>query len=90
MNTTDRAAGADASASTPIGQLVARDDLETARRRMKHLARWHVEPMPITQQAASAPAASPVSSATQARRKRLALQVLALQMGNARLRSALS
>ena len=27
---------------------------------MKHLAPWHVEPMPMTHEAASAPAAGPV------------------------------
>ena len=91
MNTTDGPARGDASASlTPIGKMAVKDDLETARRRMKHLARWHVEPMPMTQQTASAPAVSPVSAATKARRKRVALEVLALQMVNARLTSALS
>lgn len=65
------------------------DDLETARRRMKHLAPWHVAPMPQTQVARAAPAAGPVSTAEQARRKHLALQVLALQMGHTRPTSAL-
>jgi hypothetical protein len=54
-------ASADPSATStipPLGQLAYRDDLEIARRRMKHLAPWHVEPMPMmTQAAASAPAA---------------------------------
>lgn len=66
-----------------------RDELEIARRRMKHLAPWHVAPMPMSQVAPRAPASSPVSAAEKARRKHLALQVLALQMGNARPNSAL-
>lgn len=64
-------------------------DLETARRRMKHLAPWHVAPLPQTQIARAGAAAAPVSAVKQARRKRLALQVLALQMGYARPTSAL-
>jgi hypothetical protein len=48
------------STISPRGQLAYRDDLEIARHRMKNLAPWHVEPMPITQEAASAPAAGPV------------------------------
>jgi hypothetical protein len=65
------------------------DDLETARRRMKHLAPWHVAPLPQTRLARSVPAAPPVGSAEQARRRHLALQVLAVQMGNARPPTAL-
>jgi hypothetical protein len=66
------------------------DDLETARRRMKHLAPWHVAPLPQTQLARAARTAPPpLGSAEHARRKRLALQVLAVQMGNARPPTAL-
>jgi hypothetical protein len=57
-------ASADPSATStipPLGQLAYRDDLEIARRRMKYLAPWHVEPMPMTQEAASAPAAGPLA-----------------------------
>jgi hypothetical protein len=56
-------ASADPSATStisPLGQSAYRDDLEIARRRMKHLAPWHVEPRSMTQEAASAPAAGPV------------------------------
>ena len=56
-------ASADPSATStisPLGQSAYRDDLEIARRRMKHLAPWHVEPMPMTQEAASRPPAGPV------------------------------
>jgi hypothetical protein len=56
-------ASADPSATStisPLGQSAYRDDLEIARRRMKHLAPWHVEPIPMTQEAASAPTAGPV------------------------------
>lgn len=65
------------------------EDLETARRRMKHLAPWHVAPLPQTQVARSATMSAPVSSVEQARRKHLALQVLAVQMGHTRPGSAL-
>jgi hypothetical protein len=65
------------------------EDLETARRRMKHLAPWHVAPLPQTQVGRTGTATQPVSSTEQARRKHLALQVLAVQMGNARPGSAL-
>ena len=63
MTSTTSPVSADPSATStisPLGQLEYRDDLEIARRRMKHLAPWHVEPMPMTQKAASAPAAGPV------------------------------
>jgi hypothetical protein len=84
-------ASAEASAAiSPIGQSANRDDLEIARRRMKHLAPWHVEPMPMPLRPATAPGASPVSGAAKARHERVALQVLALQMGYARPTSALS
>jgi hypothetical protein len=49
-----------ASAIPASGHLAHRDDLEIARRRMRHLAPWHVEPMPMTQEAASPPPAGPV------------------------------
>ncbi len=65
------------------------EDLETARRRMKHLAPWHVAPLPQTQVARSAPVPAAVGSADQARRKHLALQVLAVQMGHTRPGTAL-
>jgi hypothetical protein len=58
-----RPASADPSATStiaPLGQLAYRDEFEIARRRMKHLAPWHLEPMPMMQEAASAPATSPV------------------------------
>jgi hypothetical protein len=57
-----RSAGANPSATStilPLGRLACRDDLEIARRRMKHLAPWHVVPMPMTQQASSELTARP-------------------------------
>jgi hypothetical protein len=63
MTNITRAASADSSTASTIpapGHLAYRDDLEIARRRMKHLAPWHVEPMPMTQEAASRPPAGPV------------------------------
>ena len=63
MTSITRPTSADPSATStisPLGKLAHRDDLEIARRRMKHLAPWHVKPMPMTQEAASAPPAGPV------------------------------
>ena len=63
MTSITRPASADPSATStfsPLGQLAYRDDLEVARRRMKHLAPWHAEPMPMTEKPASAPAVGPV------------------------------
>jgi hypothetical protein len=56
-------AGADPNTASTIPaprQLAYRDDLEIARRRMKHLAPWHVEPLPMTQKPASASPAGPI------------------------------
>jgi hypothetical protein len=75
-------------AATGVAAGIA-EDLEIARRRMKHLAPWHVAPLPQTQVARAPAATGPVSADEQARRKHLALQVLALQMGYARPTSAL-
>lgn len=80
----DWPSGSRVAPSPPAG---IAEDLETARRRMKHLAPWHVAPLPHTQIARAGTSASP--AAERARRKRLALQVLALQMGYARPTSAL-
>jgi hypothetical protein len=58
-----RPAGGEASATSTISPLeksTDSNDLEIARRRMKHLAPWHVEPIPRTHLAASVPAARPV------------------------------
>lgn len=82
----DWPSGSRVAPSPPAG---IAEDLETARRRMKHLAPWHVAPLPHTQIARAGTSASPVSAAERARRKRLALRVLALQMGYARPTSAL-
>jgi len=65
------------------------EDLETARRRMQHLAPWHVAPLPQTQIAQAGAAAASVGATERARRRRLALQVPALPMGQARPTSAL-
>jgi hypothetical protein len=63
MTSIARPTTADPSTAPTIrapGHLAYRDDLGIAGRRMRHLAPWHVEPMPMTQEAASAPAAGPV------------------------------
>jgi hypothetical protein len=54
--------------------------LETARRRMRHLAPWRVEPMPLHRARGAAGATKPRG---EDRNHRLALQVLALQMAEA-------
>ncbi len=70
-------------AETPV------DELERARKRMRHLAPWHIAPVPLrrvngaVQRAAS-------RGASEERCRHLALQVLAVQMVQARARSALS
>ena len=64
------------------------DDMETARKRMRHLAPWRVAPVPIQSITAAAPAKT--HGANEERCRRLALQVLAVQMAQARAKSALS
>jgi len=62
----------------------SRDETETARRRMKHLAPWRIEPVPAVHVAARdrlAPA--PMSGAARERCKRIALNVLAIQIAAA-------
>jgi hypothetical protein len=52
---------------------------------MKHLAPWRIEPVPAVHVAARAPAAPPpMSGEARERCKRIALNVLALQMVAAR------
>jgi hypothetical protein len=63
------------------------DVLEIARRRMRHLAPWRVEPMPMHRAGAAAQA---VKSSGEERTRRLALQVLALQMAQASSKGALT
>jgi len=70
-------------AEAPVGEL------ETARRRMRHLAPWHIAPVPL--RGARGAAQRPASrGASEERCRHLALQVLAVQMAQARARSALS
>lgn len=59
---------------------VDRDDLEIAKRRMKHLAPWNVAPMPMAQLASNAVESAPVSDETRMSRQRVAMRVMALQM----------
>jgi len=65
------------------------DDIKIARQRMRHLAPWNVEPLPVMHFAGAATAAEPVSDEVRARGRRLALQVLAVQMWHTSARSAL-
>lgn len=70
-------------AERPVGEL------ETARRRMRHLAPWHIAPVPLRSVTGAAQRA-PSRGASEERCRHLALQVLAVQMAQARARSALS
>lgn len=64
--------------------MLSRDETETARRRMKHLAPWRVEPVPAVHVAARDPLAPvPMSGETRARCKQIALNVLVLQIAAA-------
>jgi hypothetical protein len=99
MTSITRPTSADPSTASTIpapGHLAYRDDLEIARRRMRHLAPWHVEPMPITQEAASRPPAGSVEKLANRKlpffrsRQPTALRLgLALQMFVAERRRAL-
>jgi hypothetical protein len=56
---------------------------------MRHLAPWHVAPVPMRSLRAAAPPAAS-SGLREERRRRLALRVLAVQMAQARSIGALS
>lgn len=55
------------------------DDLTIARRRMRHLAPWHIEALPTMHSAGGCPT-NALSAEQRAISERLALQVLAVQM----------
>jgi hypothetical protein len=99
MTAITRPASADPSTASTIpapGRLSYSDDLEIVRRRMKHLAPWHVQPMPMTEEAARAPAVGPVEkpasrklSVSRSRQPTAFLLGLALHMFVAERRGAL-
>ncbi|GEM_PF-2368549 len=64
------------------------DDIKVARQRMRHLAPWNVEPLPLMHSVAGTPAAPPTAEARE-RGRRLALQILAVHMWHASTTSAL-
>lgn len=64
------------------------DDIEIARQRMRHLVPWNVEPLPLMHSVDGAPM-QPPSAEVRERRRRLALQILAVQMWHASATSAL-
>ena len=80
-------AGAGSLGDAPLADALV-VELETARRRMRHLAPWHVTPVPM--QAVTRAVHAAKSSGTSEERRRLALQVLAVQMVQATSTSALS
>ena len=59
------------------------DETEIARRRMKHLAPWRIEPVPAVHATARSRPAAPLSSEARERCRRVALNVLAMQMAEA-------
>lgn len=63
-------------------------ELTIARRRMRHLAPWHVAPLPAMHSAAGR-VDEPLTSERRERREQLALHVLAVQMCEATAKSAL-
>lgn len=64
------------------------DDIEIARHRMRHLAPWNVEPLPLMHSVDGTPLPPP-NAEMRERRRRLALQILAVQMWHAKATSAL-
>jgi hypothetical protein len=65
------------------------DDLRVARLRLRHLAPWHVEPLPTMHSSLGTPKSEPLTQGGRERSKHLALQVLAIQMCQAAATSAL-
>lgn len=72
----------------PKSTLLPADDIKVACQRMRHLALWNVEPLPMMHSVAGAPS-EPLSKEARERGHRLALQVLAVHMWHAAARSAL-
>lgn len=64
------------------------DDIKVARRRMRHLVPWNVEPLPIMQRAFSS-RNERFSPDARERIRRVALQVLAVQIWHTAATSAL-
>lgn len=64
------------------------DDLKIARRRMRHLVPWHVEPLPMMHSAISKPS-EPRTSEERQQSEQVALRVLAVQMLQASAQSAM-
>ena len=59
------------------------DGMESARLRMRHLAPWHIEPVPMVALGAQPAAAEGLSDEARQRLARLSLKVMAVQMCNA-------
>lgn len=90
MNTVLRRSHVRLSAVPRDGALPAPavDDIKIARQRMRHLAPWNVEPLPLMHSVAGIPTA-PRSKEARERGRKLALQILAVQMWHASAMSAL-
>jgi hypothetical protein len=59
------------------------DEMTVARRRMKHLAPWRIEPVPAVHVAARSRPWAPLTGESKERYRRVALNVLAMQMAEA-------
>ncbi|HUZ75403.1 MAG TPA: hypothetical protein VMU87_20660 [Stellaceae bacterium] len=59
------------------------DAIENVRRRMRHLAPWHIEPVPMVSRGSHAATDEALTDEARQRLARLSLQVLAVQMRNA-------
>lgn len=66
------------------------DAMQNARQRMRHLARWNIEPVPMVGQSSHPAAGEALSDEARQRLARLSLQVLAVQMRNAAPTSSLA
>jgi hypothetical protein len=66
----------------------AADDLAIARRRMRHLAPWHVEPLPAMHSVIGGPG-EPLSVDQREHDRELGLQMLAIHMWLASAQSAM-
>jgi hypothetical protein len=62
----------------------ATDEMDVARRRMKHLEPWRIAPVPAVHVAARTYRAAPLTQEARDRYRAVALNVLALHMATAR------
>jgi hypothetical protein len=76
-------------AVAPAADFSVDDDLRIARSRMRHLVPWNVEALPMMHSAAGTPNNEPLTQEDRKRCEHLALQVLAVQICQSGVTSAL-